>query len=104
MIVRNFATFLLEILEARESIIKKALQLTEETDENMHPEKMQLQKSNGVTFSLSRDSLETNGENGECSGFMLVRSKAKLLLQTISCILLQVGILHFSLKHLMKTL
>lgn len=49
-----------EILEARESIIKKALQLTEETDENMHPEKMQLQKSNGVTFSLSRDSLETN--------------------------------------------
>uniref|UniRef100_A0A8C3LLF0 Centrosomal protein of 162 kDa n=1 Tax=Chrysolophus pictus TaxID=9089 RepID=A0A8C3LLF0_CHRPC len=49
-----------EILEASESIVKKALQLTGETDENMHPEKMQLQKSNGVAFSLSRDSLETN--------------------------------------------
>lgn len=63
MIVRNFATFLLEILEASESIVKKALQLSGESDENMHPEKMQLQKSNGVAFSLSRDSLETNGEN-----------------------------------------
>ncbi|NWU57041.1 CE162 protein, partial [Dromas ardeola] len=31
-----------------------------ETDENMHVEKMQLQKSNGVAVSLSRDSLETN--------------------------------------------
>ncbi|XP_031466643.1 centrosomal protein of 162 kDa isoform X2 [Phasianus colchicus] len=49
-----------EILEASKSIVKKALQLTGETDENMHPEKMQLQKSNGVAFSLSRDSLETN--------------------------------------------
>ncbi|XP_015714422.1 centrosomal protein of 162 kDa isoform X1 [Coturnix japonica] len=49
-----------EILETSERIVKKALQLTEETDENVHPEKMQLQKSNGVAFSLSRDSLETN--------------------------------------------
>uniref|UniRef100_G1NLT5 Centrosomal protein of 162 kDa n=1 Tax=Meleagris gallopavo TaxID=9103 RepID=G1NLT5_MELGA len=49
-----------EILEASESIVKKALQLSGESDENMHPEKMQLQKSNGVAFSLSRDSLETN--------------------------------------------
>ncbi|KFP99884.1 hypothetical protein N329_04449, partial [Haliaeetus albicilla] len=31
-----------------------------ETDENTHVEKMQLQKSNGVAVSLSRDSLETN--------------------------------------------
>ncbi|NXV92569.1 CE162 protein, partial [Calonectris borealis] len=31
-----------------------------ETDENMHVEKMQLQKSDGVAVSLSRDSLETN--------------------------------------------
>ncbi|XP_064303756.1 centrosomal protein of 162 kDa isoform X1 [Phalacrocorax carbo] len=31
-----------------------------ETDENVHMEKMQLQKSNGVAVSLSRDSLETN--------------------------------------------
>lgn len=63
MIVRTFATFLLEILEASESAVKKALQLTGETDENMHPEEMQLRKSHGVAFSLSRDSLETNGEN-----------------------------------------
>ncbi|KFR11520.1 hypothetical protein N306_02183, partial [Opisthocomus hoazin] len=32
----------------------------EESDENTHPEKMQLQKSNGVSVSLNRDSLETN--------------------------------------------
>ncbi|KAF1538748.1 hypothetical protein FQV10_0013518, partial [Eudyptes schlegeli] len=31
-----------------------------ETEENMHVEKVQLQKSNGVGVSLSRDSLETN--------------------------------------------
>ncbi|XP_009581113.1 PREDICTED: centrosomal protein of 162 kDa [Fulmarus glacialis] len=31
-----------------------------ETDENMHVEKMQLQKSDGVAVCLSRDSLETN--------------------------------------------
>ncbi|NWX67481.1 CE162 protein, partial [Alca torda] len=31
-----------------------------ETDENMHVEKMQLQKSDGVAVSLCRDSLETN--------------------------------------------
>ncbi|KAF1505130.1 hypothetical protein FQV18_0002197, partial [Eudyptula minor novaehollandiae] len=31
-----------------------------ETEENMHVEKVQLQKSNGVAVSLSRDSLETN--------------------------------------------
>ncbi|KAJ7417786.1 centrosomal protein of 162 kDa isoform X4 [Pitangus sulphuratus] len=31
-----------------------------ESYENMHMEKMQLQKSNGVSVSLSRDSLETN--------------------------------------------
>ncbi|XP_009473884.1 PREDICTED: centrosomal protein of 162 kDa [Nipponia nippon] len=31
-----------------------------ETDEDMHVEKIQLQKSNGVAVSLSRDSLETN--------------------------------------------
>ncbi|NXL27241.1 CE162 protein, partial [Glaucidium brasilianum] len=31
-----------------------------ENDDNMHVEKMQLQKSNGVDVSLSRDSLETN--------------------------------------------
>ncbi|XP_042749024.1 centrosomal protein of 162 kDa isoform X3 [Lagopus leucura] len=49
-----------EILEASESAVKKALQLTGETDENMHPEEMQLRKSHGVAFSLSRDSLETN--------------------------------------------
>ncbi|XP_048790810.1 centrosomal protein of 162 kDa isoform X2 [Lagopus muta] len=49
-----------EILEASESTVKKALQLTGETDENMHPEEMQLRKSHGVAFSLSRDSLETN--------------------------------------------
>ncbi|OXB61226.1 hypothetical protein ASZ78_003789 [Callipepla squamata] len=57
---QNLVTFLLEILEVSESIVKKALPLMEEADENMHPEKMQLQKSDGVTFSLSRDSLETH--------------------------------------------
>ncbi|NXJ15078.1 CE162 protein, partial [Odontophorus gujanensis] len=49
-----------EILEVSKSIVKKALPLTGEADENIHPEKMQLQKSDGVTFSLSRDSPETN--------------------------------------------
>ncbi|NWU61624.1 CE162 protein, partial [Pterocles burchelli] len=39
-----------------------------ETDENMHVEKMQLWESNGVAVHLSRDSLETNGENPESSG------------------------------------
>lgn len=43
--------------------IQNASQPVGETDENTHVEKMQLQKSNGVAVSLSRDSLETNGEN-----------------------------------------
>ncbi|NXH74321.1 CE162 protein, partial [Hydrobates tethys] len=41
--------------------IQKTSQPMGETDENMHVEKMQLQKSDGVAVSLSRDSLETNG-------------------------------------------
>ncbi|XP_052637556.1 centrosomal protein of 162 kDa isoform X5 [Harpia harpyja] len=40
--------------------IQNASQPVGETDENTHVEKMQLQKSNGVAVSLSRDSLETN--------------------------------------------
>ncbi|NXC38845.1 CE162 protein, partial [Penelope pileata] len=50
------------ILGASESIVKiqNILQLMGETDENIHPEKMQLQKSDEVAFLLSRDSLETN--------------------------------------------
>ncbi|XP_010119074.1 PREDICTED: centrosomal protein of 162 kDa [Chlamydotis macqueenii] len=40
--------------------IKNAPQPMGESFENMHVEKMQLQKSNGVAVSLSRDSLETN--------------------------------------------
>ncbi|XP_075270538.1 centrosomal protein of 162 kDa isoform X1 [Opisthocomus hoazin] len=42
------------------SKIKNTSQPMEESDENTHPEKMQLQKSNGVSVSLNRDSLETN--------------------------------------------
>ncbi|KFQ79778.1 hypothetical protein N335_09058, partial [Phaethon lepturus] len=38
-----------------------------ESDENKHAEKIQLQKSNGVAVSLSRDSLETNA-SGLASG------------------------------------
>lgn len=56
--------------------IQNASQPVGETDENTHVEKMQLQKSNGVAVSLSKDSLETNGENWECSHFVkLSRSK-----------------------------
>ncbi|NXI68510.1 CE162 protein, partial [Anseranas semipalmata] len=40
--------------------IQNTLQLMGGPDENMHTEKMHLQKSNGVAVSLSRDSLETN--------------------------------------------
>uniref|UniRef100_A0A8C0BBV9 Centrosomal protein of 162 kDa n=1 Tax=Buteo japonicus TaxID=224669 RepID=A0A8C0BBV9_9AVES len=40
--------------------IQNASQPVGETDENTHVEKMQLQKSNGVAVSLSKDSLETN--------------------------------------------
>ncbi|XP_072711494.1 centrosomal protein of 162 kDa [Ciconia boyciana] len=40
--------------------IQNTSQRMGETDENTHVEKMQLQKSNGVAVSLSRDSLETN--------------------------------------------
>ncbi|NXV14588.1 CE162 protein, partial [Cepphus grylle] len=40
--------------------MQNASQPMGETDENMHVEKMQLQKSNGAAVSLSRDSLETN--------------------------------------------
>ncbi|XP_009948870.1 PREDICTED: centrosomal protein of 162 kDa-like, partial [Leptosomus discolor] len=40
--------------------IQNASQPVGESYENMHVEKMQLQKSNGVAVSLSRDSLETN--------------------------------------------
>ncbi|NXG88792.1 CE162 protein, partial [Stercorarius parasiticus] len=48
--------------EANGSFVKmqNASQPMGETDENMHVEKIQLQKSNGVAVSLSRDSLETN--------------------------------------------
>ncbi|NXL94924.1 CE162 protein, partial [Alectura lathami] len=50
------------ILGASGSIVKiqNTLQLMGEAEENMHPEKMQLQKSDGLAVSLSRDSLETN--------------------------------------------
>ncbi|XP_075603737.1 centrosomal protein of 162 kDa isoform X2 [Balearica regulorum gibbericeps] len=40
--------------------IQNASQPMRESSENMHVEKMQLQKSNGVAVSLSKDSLETN--------------------------------------------
>ncbi|XP_074437346.1 centrosomal protein of 162 kDa [Larus michahellis] len=40
--------------------MQNASQPMGETDENMHVEKLQLQKSNGVAVPLSRDSLETN--------------------------------------------
>ncbi|NXO51438.1 CE162 protein, partial [Aramus guarauna] len=40
--------------------IQNASQPIGESSENMHVEKMQLQKSNGVAVSLSKDSLETN--------------------------------------------
>nr|XP_013804326.1 PREDICTED: centrosomal protein of 162 kDa [Apteryx mantelli mantelli] len=39
----------------------KTSQPVGEADENTHAEKMPFQKSNGVSVSLSRDSLETNG-------------------------------------------
>ncbi|NXC23978.1 CE162 protein, partial [Campylorhamphus procurvoides] len=50
------------ILGANGSFFKKenTSQPVGESYENMHVEKMQLQKSNGVVVSLSRDSLETN--------------------------------------------
>ncbi|XP_037246904.1 centrosomal protein of 162 kDa isoform X2 [Falco rusticolus] len=40
--------------------IRNTSQPMGESNENMHVEKMQLQESNGVAVSLSRDSLETN--------------------------------------------
>lgn len=60
MIVKNIATLSLGMLGATGNFVKiqNASQPTEEIDE-----KMQLQRSNGVLVSLSRDSLETNGEN-----------------------------------------
>lgn len=72
MIVKNIATFFLGMLGANGSFVKvqNTLQPMGETDENMHVEKMQLKKSNDIAISLSRDSLETNGENWECSHFM----------------------------------
>ncbi|NWU78328.1 CE162 protein, partial [Onychorhynchus coronatus] len=50
------------ILRANGSFVKtqNTSQLIGESSENMHVEKMQLQKSNGVAASLSSDSLETN--------------------------------------------
>uniref|UniRef100_A0A663NET5 Centrosomal protein of 162 kDa n=1 Tax=Athene cunicularia TaxID=194338 RepID=A0A663NET5_ATHCN len=62
MIVKNITTFFLEMLGANGSFVKiqNTSQPMGENDENMHVEKMQLQKSNGVAVSLSRDSLETN--------------------------------------------
>lgn len=65
MIVKNIATFFLGMLGANGSFVKiqNASQPMGESSENMHVEKMQLRKSNGVAVSLSKDSLETNGEN-----------------------------------------
>lgn len=65
MIVKNIATFFLGMCGANGSFVKiqNNSQPMGETEENMHVEKVQLQKSNGVAVSLSRDSLETNGEN-----------------------------------------
>ncbi|NXT20162.1 CE162 protein, partial [Syrrhaptes paradoxus] len=50
------------MLGAKGSFVKtqNASQPVGETDENVHVEKIQLQKSNGAAVSLSRDSLETN--------------------------------------------
>lgn len=61
----NIAASFLGMLGSSGSIVKiqNALQLMGGTDENTHTEKMPLQTSNGIAVSLSRDSLETNGEN-----------------------------------------
>ena len=61
MIFKNIATFFLGMLGANGSFVKiqNTSQPVGETDENMHGEK----KSDGVAVSLSRDSLDTNGEN-----------------------------------------
>ncbi|XP_027755293.1 centrosomal protein of 162 kDa-like, partial [Empidonax traillii] len=64
------------ILGANGSFVKiqNTSQPVGESYENMHMEKMQLQKSNGVSVSLSRDSLETNGENRVPNHFMKLDS------------------------------
>ncbi|NXG16241.1 CE162 protein, partial [Grallaria varia] len=63
------------ILGANGSFFKKenTSQPVGESYENIHVEKMQLQKNNGVVVSLSRDSLETNasGPNQSIVGFGL---------------------------------
>lgn len=65
MVVKNIAMFFLGMLERNGTFVKipNTSQPVGESHENMDLEKMQLQKSNGDAVSLSRDSLETNGEN-----------------------------------------
>lgn len=65
MVVKNTATFFLGMLTANGNFVKiqNTSQPVGESRENMDVEKMQLQKSSGDAVSLSRDSLETNGEN-----------------------------------------
>lgn len=57
--------FFLGMFEASRSFVKiqNTSQTKGESDEDTHVEKMQLEKSNGVAVSLSRVSLEANGEN-----------------------------------------
>lgn len=65
MIVKNIATFFLGMLGASGSFVKmqKTSQPVGESYDNMHVEKVQLQKGNGDALSFRGDSLETNGEN-----------------------------------------
>lgn len=72
MVVKNTATFFLGMLTANGNFVKiqNTSQPVGESRENMDVEKMQLQKSSGDAVSLSRDSLETNGENWEPNHFM----------------------------------
>uniref|UniRef100_A0A8C3R171 Centrosomal protein of 162 kDa n=1 Tax=Cyanoderma ruficeps TaxID=181631 RepID=A0A8C3R171_9PASS len=64
MVVKNVAMFFLGMLEGNGTFVKiqNTSQPVGESHENMDVEKMQPQKSNGDAVSLSRDSLETNGE------------------------------------------
>lgn len=65
MVVKNITTLFLGTLETNGNFVKmqNTSQPVGEGHENMDVEKMQLEKNNGDAVSLSRDSLETNGEN-----------------------------------------
>lgn len=67
VVINNFfymKMYFLGMLGTNGSFLKsqKSSQPLAETDEGARVEMMQLQKNDGVSVSLSRDSLETNGK------------------------------------------